>query len=67
MFKDWFNNYLSDYALCSSLHIPFLICLSMMDISTASMVVNKARNRKNVSITLPELMSETAAHVGSMS
>ena len=47
--------------------MPFLICLSMIEISTASMVVNNARKRKKVSITLPELMSETAAHVGSIS
>ncbi len=46
---------------------PLLICFSRMLISTASIVVKSTRKMKNVSCTEPELMSETAAHVGSMS
>ena len=39
----------------------------MILISTANIVVNSRRNRKNVIITLPDCRSLTAAHVGNMS
>ena len=43
------------------------ICLSMMLISTASIVVKRARKMKKVNPTEALLRSLTDAHVGSMS
>ena len=43
------------------------MALHIMLISTMSSRVNNARNTKKVSMTEPELTSDTATHVGSMS